>query len=47
MELMNYKKTKEVDTYFFIGETVKRKKKFNNERSLNNPFKKLLSLNIK
>ncbi len=47
MELMNYKKTSETDTYFFIGESAKKDKKFNNKKPLNNPFKKLLSLNLK
>ena len=47
LELMNYKKTKETDTYFFIGENAKSKKKLINKKSLNTPFKKLLSLNIK
>ena len=47
MELMNYKKAKETDTYFFIGENTKKIKKFNDKKPLNNPFKKLLSLNIK
>ena len=44
---MNYKKTKETDTYFFIGENAKSKKKLINKKPLNTPFKKLLSLNIK
>ncbi len=47
MELMNYKKTKEPDTYFFIGENIKNKKRLINKKPLNNPFKKLLTLNIK
>ena len=47
LELMNYKKTKETDTYFFIGENAKSKKKLINKKPLNTPFKKLLSLNIK
>ena len=47
MELMNYKKTNENDTYFFAGETMSAKKKLNTKKTVNNPFKKLLSLNIK
>jgi hypothetical protein len=43
---MNYKKEKTIDTYMFIGEKKKRDKflKFDKKE---NPFKKLLSLNIK
>ena len=43
---MNYKKSKEIDTYFYIGE-VKRKNKMVNINKSENPFKKLLSLNLK
>ncbi len=43
---MNYKKSKETDTYFYTGE-VKRKNKFINVRKDENPFKKLLALNLK
>ena len=46
-DIMNYKKTKEPDTYFFIGENIKNKKRLINKKPLNNPFKKLLTLNIK
>ncbi len=46
MEYMNYKKDKDEDTYIFRGEKRKMKKfiKFDKKE---NPFKKLLSLNIK
>ena len=47
MELMNYKKTNEIDTYFFGGEAINKKKKLNTRKPINNPFEKLLSLNIK
>ena len=43
---MNYKKSKETDTYFYTGEN-KRKSKFINVNKNENPFKKLLSLNLK
>ena len=46
MELMNYKKDKEKDTYIFLGEDKKVKKIFKN-RKTESPFDKLLSLNIK
>ena len=46
MTYMNYKKGKEVDTYIFKGERKKKEKiiRFDKEE---NPFNKLLSLNIK
>ena len=46
MSYMNYKKDKTVDTYIFRGERKKKEilKKFDKEE---NPFNKLLSLNIK
>ena len=44
---MNYKKTNEIDMYFFSGEVLKTKKKTNIKKPINNPFEKLLSLNIK
>ena len=47
MELMNYKKTKEIDTYFFAGDAKKIRKKVYNKKNAENPFNKLLSLNIK
>ena len=43
---MNYKKSKEVDTYFYTGES-KRKEKYINVNKNENPFKKLLALNLK
>ena len=43
---MNYKKDKENDTYIFLGEKTK-KKTFFKLKNESNPFKKLLSLNIK
>ena len=43
---MNYKKTKETDTYFYIGEN-KKKSKFISVSKNENPFKKLLELNFK
>ena len=46
MTLMNYKKDKAQDTYIFIGEK-KKSKKFIKLEKKENPFKKLLSLNIK
>ena len=43
---MNYKKDKSVDTYIFKGERKKKENliKFDNKE---NPFNKLLTLNIK
>ena len=46
MELMNYKKDKEEDTYIFIGDVKKNKKIYKNKKN-SSPFDKLLSLNIK
>ncbi len=46
MNIMNYKKTNEVDTYFFSGVRKVNKKSFKNI-SISNPFNKLLELNIK
>ncbi len=43
---MNYKKTKETDTYYYTGESKKRNKFINMNKS-ENPFKKLLNLNLK
>ena len=43
---MNYKKTKKTDTYFYIGEN-KKKSKFISINKNENPFKKLLELNLK
>ena len=46
MDYMDYKKDKALDTYIFKGERKQKKKiiQFDNKE---NPFKKLLSLNIK
>jgi ATP-dependent RNA helicase SUPV3L1/SUV3 len=46
MNYMNYKKDKEADTYFFRGEKKKKSKIIRFDKK-ENPFKKLLSLNIK
>ncbi len=46
MSYMNYKKDKVADTYIFKGETKKKKKIIRFDKK-DNPFKKLLSLNIK
>ena len=43
---MNYRKSKEADTYFYPGE-IKKRVKFINLNKNENPFKKLLSLNLK
>ena len=45
--LMNYKKSKEVDTYYFAGESSKNKEKVIIKKNKMNPFSKLLALNIK
>ena len=46
MKYMNYKKDKDLDTYVFIGEK-KIKEKIIRFDKKENPFNKLLSLNIK
>ena len=46
MTYMNYKKDKAVDTYIFVGERKKKEKIIRFDKK-ENPFKKLLSLNIK
>ena len=46
MTYMNYKKDKAVDTYVFIGEKKKKEKILQFDKK-ENPFNKLLSLNIK
>ena len=46
MTYMNYKKDKEVDTYIFRGEKKKKEKIIRFDKK-ENPFNKLLSLNIK
>jgi len=47
MDLMNYKKSKETDTYYFAGEDRKNKEKIIVKKDKTNPFTKLLALNIK
>jgi ATP-dependent RNA helicase SUPV3L1/SUV3 len=46
IELMNYKKSKEIDMYYFSGDRKKNKEKIIINKK-NNPFSKLLTLNIK
>ena len=46
MGLMNYKKDKSIDTYIFKGEKKKKDKLIKFDKN-ENPFNKLLSLNIK
>ncbi len=46
MDLMNYKKDKDKDTYIFYGDR-KKDKKILKKRKISSPFEKLLSLNIK
>ena len=46
MIFMNYKKDKEIDTYIFTGEKKKKKKIIRFDKK-ENPFNKLLSLNLK
>jgi ATP-dependent RNA helicase SUPV3L1/SUV3 len=46
MTYMNYKKDKDIDTYVFKGEKKKREKILRFDKK-ENPFNKLLSLNIK
>ena len=47
LKLMNYKKSKDVDTYYFIGDNIKNKEKLIDKKDKTNPFSKLLALNIK
>ena len=47
MAYMDYKKDKTEDTYVFKGERKKKSNKFIKFDKKENPFKKLLSLNIK
>ena len=46
MTFMNYKKDKSIDTYIFQGEKKKKEKLIKIDKK-ENPFNKLLSLNIK
>jgi|TARA_B110000259_G_scaffold184597_1_gene231944 ATP-dependent RNA helicase SUPV3L1/SUV3 len=47
MHLMNYKKSKDSDTYFFFGDGKKNKIKVITNKNKASPFSKLLALNIK
>jgi len=47
IELMNYKKLKNSDMYYFSGVNKKSKAKMIINKNKNNPFSKLLTLNIK
>jgi len=47
MNLMNYKKSKDIDTYYFSGNNNKSKEKIIANKNKANPFSKLLALNIK
>ena len=47
MDLMNYKKSKEIDTYYFAGNNKKNKDKTIIKKNKVSPFSKLLALNIK
>jgi len=47
IDLMNYKKSKDTDTFYFIGNNIKSKKKVIIKKDRANPFSKLLALNIK
>jgi ATP-dependent RNA helicase SUPV3L1/SUV3 len=47
MDLMSYKKSKEVDTYYFYQDHKKNRDKTTSEKNLTNPFSKLLALDIK
>jgi len=47
IDLMNYKKSKEMDTYYFAGDSRENKKKTIVKKDKTNPFSKLLALNIK
>ena len=47
MNLMNYKKSKDSDTYYFSGNDKKIREKVIINKNRTNPFSKLLALNIK
>ena len=47
MRLMNYKKSKDSDTYYFSPNNKKNKEKIVLNKNKINPFSKLLALNIK
>ena len=44
---MNYKKSKETDTYYFAGKNRANKERIVNIKNKTSPFSKLLALNIK
>jgi ATP-dependent RNA helicase SUPV3L1/SUV3 len=47
IDLMNYKKSKETDTYYFAGKNRANKERIVNIKNKTSPFSKLLALNIK
>ena len=47
IDLMNYKKSKDTDTYYFSGKNRSNKEKIVNKKNKTSPFSKLLALNIK
>jgi ATP-dependent RNA helicase SUPV3L1/SUV3 len=47
IDLMNYKKSKDSDTYYFSGDSKKNKENVTKIKNKSNPFSKLLALNIK
>ena len=47
MSLMNYKKSKETDTYYFAGDNKKNNDKIIIKKNHDKPFRKLLALKIK
>jgi ATP-dependent RNA helicase SUPV3L1/SUV3 len=47
MTLMNYKKSNDSDTYYFLSNNKKNKDKIANNKNKVSPFSKLLALNIK
>ena len=47
MKLMNYRKSKDTDTYYFSSDSKKNKDKITQDKNKVSPFSKLLALNIK
>ena len=47
LDLMNYKKSKDSDTYYFLSKIKKKNEKIMFEKDKTNPFSKLLALTIK
>jgi ATP-dependent RNA helicase SUPV3L1/SUV3 len=47
MDLMNYKKSKDSETYYFSRDNKKNREKITVSKNKSNPFSKLLALNIK